>query len=204
MIEDTKLKQYCLKPISDDKIVSSHAGERAFGIQEISHGTCLTREEEEKKFAAIRTVRPNTFCFELETTCDFVPFELATYTADKVDNAVYTFGEHAPGEKRYKEKCRFKPGDKVLALIFEGYNAVFPGIVVGPLTEEYLRQYYNSTSCEDVRCVSEDKFVEKWIDWNWDSILIRPLVRLKNDWEEMGEIVIVNRVYVFPYKKLEI
>jgi len=35
-------------------------------------------------------------------------------------------------------------------------------------------------------------------------MIIRPLVRLKNEWEEMGDTVIVNRVYVFPYKKYQV
>ncbi len=35
-------------------------------------------------------------------------------------------------------------------------------------------------------------------------MIVHPLVRLKNDWEEMGDTVMVNRVYVFPYKKFEI
>ncbi len=51
---------------------------------------------------------------------------------------------------------------------------------------------------------SADEAVEKWHDWSWDSVIVRPLVRLKNDWEEMGDTVMVNRVYVFPYKKFKL
>lgn len=32
-------------------------------------------------------------------------------------------------------------------------------------------------------------------------VFVRPPIRLKNDCEEMGDTVMVNRVYVFPYKK---
>ena len=72
-------------------------------------------------------------------------------------------------------------------------------IVVDTLTEVYIRKYYDTI--EDIGYSSANKAVEQWTDGNWDSIIVRPLVRLKNDWEEMGDTVIMNRVYVFPYKK---
>ena len=90
----------------------------------------------------------------------------------------------------------------MLCVIHEGYDAVFPGIVVGPLTCEYLEELYRQRSAGSAQ--SREEFIDSWLDWNWDSVIVRPLVHLRNDWEEMGETVIINSVYLFPYKEFEI
>ena len=87
----------------------------------------------------------------------------------------------------------------------EGFDAVFPGVVVGPLSEEYLRPQYEIDEVMQEGYDSVDNLVKGWLDWNWDSVIIKPLVRLKNTWnEEMGDTVMVNRGYLFPYKKFEV
>ena len=86
----------------------------------------------------------------------------------------------------------------------QGYDVVFPAIVIGSLTEEYLRELYETDSELQFGYSSADEVVEKWFDWDWDSVVVHPLVRLRNDWEEMGEAVMIPRVYLFPYKKFEV
>lgn len=203
MLEDTLINEFRVKPINPEKVVSSEYGEVAYSLVTISHGECVTTEEEEEIISKIMKTE-TTLGFESDMECDFLPFVLITYNADKSENARYEYGDHAPGEGRYQEGCRFKHGDKVLCLMYEGYDAVFPGIVVGPLTEEYLRNLYDTDEDVQICNSSADEFVEKWLDWNWDSVIIRPLVRLKGVCEEMGDTVMVNRVYVFPYKKFQV
>lgn len=202
MIDDTVINEFRVKPISPEKIVSSE-GETAYSLETILHGKCVTTQEEEDIISKL-IATDTTLGFESDMECDLAPYSLTTYNADKSENASYNYGDHAPGKIDYQEKCQFKPGDKVLCLMYEGYDAVFPGIVVGPLTEEYLRKFYDTDKDMQFAFSSADEAVEQWIDWDWDSIIVRPLVRLKNDWEEMGETVMVRRVYVFPYKKFEI
>lgn len=203
MLEDTDINEFRVKPISPEKVVSSVDGETAYSLESIPHGKCdlLTKEEE---IVLNIPVTDTTLGFESDTECDFDPYDLITYNADKSENARYQYGDHAPGEEKYQEASRFMPGDKVLCLMYEGYDAVFPGIVVGPLTEEYLRKLYETNEDMQIGYSSADEAVEQWSDWNWDSVIVRPLVRLKNDWEEMGDTVIVNRVYVFQYKRFEV
>ena len=200
MLEDSRIYEFRVKPLSPEKVVSSVEGETAYSLELILQGECATTQEGKGMISKIM-VTETTLGFESDMECDFVPFSLVTYNSDKSENASYNYGDHAPGKSDYQEKCQFKPGDKVLCLMYEGYNAVFPGIVVGPLTEEYLRKLYETNEDLQIDHSSADEVVEGWLDWNWDSVIVRPLVRLKNDWEEMGDTVMVNRVYVFPYRK---
>lgn len=202
MIEDTVLTEYRVKPIKHDQVVQIMDGETAYAFDTINHCTCTNLAEERER---LNNMIPTscTLGFELDTECDFDPYVLKTYDADKTFNAEYHYGKHQPEGKHYPEPCRFIPGEKVWCLIHEGYNAVFPGIIVGPLTEEYLRQLYETDPEMQLGYSSADEAIERWSDWNWDSVIVRPLVRLKNDWEEMGENVIINRVYLFPYKVFE-
>ncbi len=88
--------------------------------------------------------------------------------------------------------------------MYEGYDVVFPAIVVDPLTREYLEELHRTSNDPLVSAQSSEEFIDSWLDWNWDSVIVRPLVRLRNDREEMGNTLIVNRVYLFPYKGFEI
>lgn len=202
MIEDTKLTQFCIAPLEPDWIFSAEEGEVAYALKEIFHGTCETKEEE--TLQSIVTVSPETLGFELDMEVDMLPFSLTTFLADKSVNVTYGYGDHAHGEKHYQEHCRFQRGDKVLCLIYEGFNAVFPAIVVESLSEEYLRRSYTEEGW-DLFNPSEDELIKNWWDWNWDSVVVRPLVRIIDCCMiPMGETAIINRVYVFPYKKFDI
>lgn len=203
MIENATLTEYRVKHISQEAVVHIEEGERAYTLETVYHGSCADNAEEQAMLKAL-SASPGTLGFELDIECDFEPYLLKTFNADKTINAEYCYGEHHVGGSRHPESCKFRSGEKVLCVIHEGYDAVFPGIVVGPLTEEYLRRLYETDFDMQTGYTSADEAVESWLDWNWDSVIVRPLVRLRNDWEEMGETVIVNRVYLFPYKKFEV
>lgn len=203
MIEDPILTEYRVSPILQDKIVYTEDSEVAYALEFVSHGTCPTTKEFQENLMGIAATA-NTLGYIIDLECDFAPNTLRTYNTDKTLDAEYSYGEHQPGGNRHPEPCKYQVGQKVLCVIHEGYDAVFPGIVVGSLTEEYLRRLYESDTELQIGYSSADEVIEKWPDWNWDTVIVRPLVRLSNDWEEMGETVMVNRVYLFPYKKFEI
>ena len=203
MIEDPELIEFTLKPINQKNVAFSEKDEIAYSLQSISHGRFSFFKEAEEKLRKI-IAASSTLGFEIDSECDFEPFYIKTYNADGSENAHYQYGDTGSGKDNFQKECRFKPGDKVLCLMFEGYDAVFPGIVVGPVTEEYLRNLYNTDEDMQIGYSSADEAVEQWTDWNRDSVIIRPLVSLKNEWGEMGDTVMVNRIYVFPYKKFQI
>lgn len=203
MIEDTDLIEYRVKLLRHDRIVYGEDNEAAYALDSVNHGSCANRAEEEQKMNGL-TASPCTLGFELDTECDFMPYVLKTYNANKALNAAYCYGGHQAGGKHHPEHCKFRIGEKVLCLIHEGYDAVIPGIIIGPLTIEYLRNLFETNPELQMGYSSADEVVERWTDWGWDSVIVRPLVRLRNDWEEMGEQIIVNRVYLFPYKRFEV
>ena len=119
MLEDTFINEFRVKPISPEKVVSSVDGETAYSLKTILHGIRDIATKGEEMISNIPAT-DTTIGFESDTECDFVPYVLITYNADKSENARYEYGDHAPGEEKYQEECRFKPGDKVLCLMHEG------------------------------------------------------------------------------------
>ncbi len=203
MIEDTELTQFLVNPLDSARILWAEDGEAAYSLDSRGHGFCRDRAEEVSKLASIEPTA-NTLGFELDCEADFAPFELTTFLADKKENATYYYGDHRPSEGKYQEPCRFKPGEKVLCLIREGYDVVIPAVVVGPISEENLRQMWDPEADWSIGYDSVDDFIEKWLDWNWDSVIVRPLVRVSNIYfieDKMGETILANRAYVFPYKR---
>ena len=52
---------------------------------------------------------------------------------------------------------------------------------------------------------SAEDAIADWQDLDWDSMIVRPLVRLRNPFGEyIGETTIINRVNIFPYKNFEL
>lgn len=203
MLDDYSLIEFRLKPIDPQIVISSEKGEVAYALDAIHHGIFITKKGAEEMLSEI-TTSAVTLGYEISDECDFEPNDLITFNDDKSVNSCYGYGGHTPGGKYYRTDSRFNVGAKVLCLMYQGYDVVFPAIVIVSLTEEYLRELYETDSELQFGYSSADEVVEKWFDWDWDSVVVHPLVRLRSDWEEMGETVIVNRAYLFPYKKYEL
>lgn len=69
-----------------------------------------------------------------------------------------------PEAKHHPEPCKFRAGEKVLCLIREGYDAVFPGIIVGPLTEDYLEERHRTSDDPLVTALRREEFIDSWLD----------------------------------------
>ena len=204
MIEDTTLVEYRVGPLSSKQIAGSDGNETAYDLITISHGAYATEGEEYIKLKSLKCFK-NTLGFEIGTECDFAPFERITYNTDKTINAeYYRFDTNRPSQNNRDRAFKYPIGEKVLCLIHQGYDAVFPAVIVGPITEEYVRNLYKTDDDMQIGYSSADEAIENWSDWEWDSVIVRPLVRLQNEWDEMGNEVLVNRVYIFPYKQFNL
>lgn len=201
MVEDTEFRQLYMAPINPDEIFSCEDGKKAYALKTVSLGACIDEESEKEKLAAA-VVSSDILGFESECVVDMYPYVLDTYTADKRLNARFGWGGHAPGEKNYQESCRFRTGDKVLCVVHQVYDAVVPGIVVRPISVEDWREWFETDELNPFDNFEE--YLKQIIDWDWDYVIVRPLVRLDRGCEKMGEPIAIPRVYIFPYQKFEI
>ena len=138
--------------------------------------------------------------FQIEDTEDMSPFHLITYCPDFSINAEYSFGNHKPGGADHQKPCKFKPGEKALAVHITE-SALIPCEIIGPVTKELL---WENAKLEGFYNSYEDMAQDMW-DWDWDVVAVRPLIEYK---PLLGEsprpFLLVNRVHLFPYKELSV
>lgn len=143
--------------------------------------------------------RPDAVLFkEVEVDEDFDPEYIQIYDKDMQPLSTYVQGEHWPDGDRYQEPCGFAPGDKVLAAIFPSYNAIIPAAFIGPVTPEAYRKVYEEDELCHNHFESFEDFEKDIWDFDWDTVVVRLLVRL----DGMPEEVIVPRIYLFPYSEV--
>ena len=137
--------------------------------------------------------------------CEIEAEENLEPNLDDVYNSNYALLSHFGGEyksgKNHGEMGWLKPGDKVLAVILDGYNVVVPCEIIGPITEDFMKEKIESNPAAPGDC---EEIKDDLSDWAWNCIIVRPLVRLKNTFQEMTETMMVQRIYCFPYKEFEI
>lgn len=138
--------------------------------------------------------------YEIESEEDMEP------NLDDVYNSNYVLlshfeGGHRPGEKKHGEMGWLKSGDKVLAIILDGYNVVVPCEIIGPITEDFMKE---EIEADPIVPGDYDDVKDDLSDWAWDCIIVRPLVRLKDNFQEMPGTMTVQRIYCFPYREFDI
>lgn len=138
--------------------------------------------------------------FNIEDEEDMSPFLVVVYDHDFKRITEYEWGGHAPGEGNFQEMDWLKPGDKVLAVIRD-FDAVIPCEVVGPITEEFLKA---EMEADKMRLSSYEEIKEEMWDWDWDKVIVRPLVRLGDEYKSMPEQMSVQRIDIFPYREFDI
>lgn len=138
--------------------------------------------------------------FNIEDEEDMSPFLVVVYDHNFKRITEYEWESHAPGEGNFQEMDWLKPGDKVLAVIRD-FDAVVPCEVVGPITEEFLKAEMEA----DKMCHSSyEEIKEEMWDWDWDKVIVRPLVRLGDKFKSMSEQMSVQRIDIFPYREFDI
>ena len=138
--------------------------------------------------------------YTIEDDDDMAPWLYVVYNPDFSEYSQYSEGEHEPGGNNYQEECHFKAGDKALAIVDS--NILVPSEVVGPITLEYARKRIE----EDGPCTDEafrELISDLW-DWDWDKIIVRPLVKIRTEIEDIPSEIDVPRIHLFPYRDLTI
>ena len=135
--------------------------------------------------------------YTIESDEDMAPFLYVVYNPDFTEHSKYDEGGHNPEDESYQTDCEYTPGQRVLAVIDE---ILVPCEVVGPLTVDFLRKDFNKYGPRSEKDFQEYKS-ELW-DWDWDKVVVRPLVKIKTEYGEISSETIVQRIYIFPYKTL--
>ena len=196
-----KLRAFCAKELEGVTYDSIKDGEHASGLDEKFVGAFKCMDA--AKFVMEHTLfgQDKVVGYEIDDDEDLSASKRLTFDADKNLLATYTRGGHQPGGAKYREACRFAPGEKALAVFQAPYYAVVPVKVVGPITPESERESWEMNDPKDYYDSYED-YVNDWDDWHWDSVAVHPLVKLKSCFEQMTDTEVVPRVYLFPYHKL--
>ena len=86
----------------------------------------------------------------------------------------------------------------MLAAIIPSYNAIIPATIIGPVTPDTYRKVYEEDELCHIHYDSFEDFEKEIWDFDWDAVVVRPLVRLNG----MSEEVIVPRIYLLPYREV--
>lgn len=76
---------------------------------------------------------------------------------------------------------------------------LLPCEVIDPLTEDFLRKDFNQDGSRSEEDFQEYKS-DLW-DWDWDEVVVRPLVKIKTEFGEITSDTTAKRIFIFPYKE---
>jgi len=193
----------CAKGLNDEvDVFTNESEEKSYGLERKHLGFYHTTEE------AIFVLSHTTYSpqrvlgYMVSEDEDSDSGVVMTFDTQMNPFATYTNGGHLPGGDKYHETCRFEVGEKVLALFQAPYEAIVPSHLLGHVTEDSGREDFDKNDTREYYDSYED-YVRYWDDWQWDSVEVRPLVKLKTKYYQMVDKMVVPRVYLFPYRKFE-
>lgn len=134
--------------------------------------------------------------YSIESDEDMAPFLYVVYNPDFTKHSEYTEGGHKPDDEGKQADCGYIPGQRVLAVIDD---VLLPCEVIDPLTEDFLRKDFNQDGSRSEEDFQEYKS-DLW-DWDWDEVVVRPLVKIKTEFGEIVSDTTAKRIFIFPYKE---
>lgn len=133
--------------------------------------------------------------YSIESDEDMAPFLYVVYNPDFTEHSEYTEGGHKPDDEGKQADCEYAPGQRVLAVIDD---VLVPCEIIGPLTVDFLRKDFNKDGPRSEEDFQEYKS-DLW-DWDWDEVVVRPLVKIKTEFGEIASDTTAKRIFIFPYK----
>ena len=187
------------KPKKNHETIDNPEGLQYWSLDERSLGEFQSWKDAEFALHHVVYAPKRLLAYSIETDDDMAPSLYVVYTPDFTVYSEYSEGEHEPGGNNYQEKCAFSPGDKVLAIIEN--ELLMPSTFVGPTSEEFFKECHRGYGVAEENI---DNFVSDLWDWDWDSVIVRPLVKVKTEFREISCDTTAQRIYVFPYKDLQV
>lgn len=197
-ITEAKIYAYD-KPKRYHKTIDNREGLQYWSLDERSIGEFQCWKDAEFALHHVVYAPNRLLAYSIESDDDMAPEIYVVYKTDFTEYSVYTEGEHEYGGNNYQEKCAFSPGDKVLAIIEN--EVLMPCTFIGPTSKEFFKEMYRKRGALDEKI---DELVSQLWDWDWDSVVVKPLVKIDTGLGEMPSETTAQRIYVFPYEELEL
>ena len=198
-ITEAKILAY-KQPDKSHRVIENSEGLRYWSLDERSLGEFQCWKDAEFALHHVVYAPNRVLAYSIETDDDMAPSLYVVYTPDFAEYSEYSEGEHEPGGNNYQEKCAFSPGDKVLAIIEN--ELLMPCTFVGPTSDEFFKECHRKDGVTDEKKI--DEFVSDLWDWDWDSVVVKPLIKIGTGLREVPSETTAQRIYVFPYKELEL
>lgn len=196
----TEAKIFAFKqPNESDKVIDNPEGLQYWALDERSLGEFQCWKDAEFALHHVVYAPNRLLAYSIETEEDMAPWLYVVYNSDFTEHSEYTEGEHEPGGNNYQEESAFSPGDRVLAIIDN--EVLIPCTFVGPTSEEFFKEKYRRHGAANEQAI--DELVSKLWDWDWDSVIVRPLVKVETEFREISSDTTAQRIYIFPYRTLE-
>lgn len=189
-------KVFAKEALADDiKIVSNPDNLKVWSLDDRCLGEFKRKEDALWTVHHIVYAPERLIGYGVEDIEDMVPWDFEVYDLGLNLLSSYSYGGHSPGKNRKQEACAFDSGSKALAVYYAGFDVVMPCEVIGPVTKEFIRKQYDA---DDLVPYSFKRYLEEFGDWDWDRMIVRPLVHIENEFEPMPELIGAQRIYLFP------
>lgn len=188
------------KPKESDKVIDNPEGLRYWSLDERIIGEFQCWKDADFALHHVVYAPNRLLAYSIESDDDMAPSLYVVYTPDFTEYSEYSEGEHEPGGNNYQERCAFSPGDKVFAIIDN--EILMPCTFVGPASEEFFKECHRKNGVVDEKKI--DQFVSDLWDWDCDSVIVRPLVKVKTGFTEISSDTTAKRIYIFPYRDLKL
>lgn len=200
-LDITEAKIYAFKQHKEsDKVIDNPEGLQYWAIDERSLGEFQCWDDADFALHHVVYAPNRLLAYSIETEEDMAPWLYVVYNPDFTEYSEYSEGEHEPGGNNYQERCAFSAGDKVLAIIEN--ELLMPCTFVGSMSEEFFKDCHIKNGVVDEEKI--DKLVSDLWDWDWDSVIVRPLVKVKSGFIDTSSETTAQRIYVFPYRELKL
>lgn len=204
-VDAWKTTIFCVdKPNDDTKAISYDGDNTYWRLSERELGNFKTEEDAKYMLSHTEFGSDTLLGYKIDEEEDMQPNKTFIYDRNKELLASYNNGGHKPKGKKYQETCRFKVGEKVLAVFKAGYYAVAPSTVVGPVTPELWRKHLEADDLASAYYDSFEDFQKSLLDWHWDFVAVHPHVKLERSSMKMSDTELVPRVFLFPYREVKI
>ncbi|MBQ7852825.1 MAG: hypothetical protein IJ342_08155 [Muribaculaceae bacterium] len=187
-------------PDKSHKVIDNPEGLQYWSLDEKILGEFQCWNDAELALRHVVYAPNRLLAYSIESEENMAPWLYVVYNPDLTEHSEYSEGGHEPGGFNYQEKCNYSQGDRIWAIIDN--DVLLPCTFISPITEQFLREMYRKDG--EIKEEKIDELISNLWDWDWDSVIVKPLVEVETELGEISSETTAQRIYIFPYKKLKL